>query len=303
MIDYDHLKIVWNRGTDSLKDEQGRYALPPGQFPSVTKVLDGSNDFLWVHLKAIEKEVTDLLAAEEQGVTVDAWIESDDGWVRASVPPSVLLKDGAYLSKSGLRYMKQAADRGTGVHFLFEAWGEGIRPDAEDARELAEWACIEQNMRADRDELALYYGSAIRWLDRWQPVFQYQELVVCDPYRGYAGRCDIRLVEIEGVLYGPADIKSHDDWKRSWAMQMGAYQKAPMGYIKQESGPPIMLEIEQEWKTLPGLSIMVTKEKAGHRVIEPWLMDYYYQKFVSQLDAYQGQSGPLPKGRAKWIKQ
>lgn len=302
MIDYDALKHVWERQLGDMKDEHREYELPAGVCPSVTQVLNGYSDFLWVHLCKIEEYVSGLVLADSYGQDVATWIEGDGGtFIKVDVPALACLKDGRHVSYAGLRYMKQAADRGQGIHFLFEAWGEGIRPEPGQSRELAEWMVMERHWKADPEELSGFLGSAIRWLDYYQPEFEHQEMIVNDPIRGYAGRCDARVAMVDKVRCIP-DIKSHDTWKRTWAMQLAAYRACPIGYVRTETGLDT-IEIPREWQELPGCSIMVTPERTGHRFIEPDLMSYYRDRFYSALDGYKGANkGPLPTGRAKWIK-
>lgn len=300
-LDFQRLKIVWNRTDSDLKDEFSRYTLPPGDFPSVTKIIDGDNDFLWVHVSKIKDEVNRLAGLAAEGGETDAWVDIDGKWEQVKLPASVLLNDGDHISKAGLRYMKAAADRGTGVHFLFEAWGQGIRPDPDEAKELSEWAVVENNLKCSPEELCSYYLPAIKWLDKYDPVFEMQELVVCDPLRGYAGRTDIRRMLIGDTAY-IADIKSHDNLKRGWLMQLAAYRAAPYGYMKDKENIKC-LEIDQAWRHMPGCIVMVCPERCGHRVIEPEELDFYLQGFYSRLDVYSKiTAGPMPRSQATWTK-
>jgi len=301
MLDSNRLQIVWSRSESDMKDSARRYVLPVGEFPSVTQVLDGNSDFLWLHIAKIREEVDRLVNISATGGSVERWVEVAGQWELLNLPAQQVLLDGDYISKAGLRYMKQAADRGTCVHFLFEAWGQGIRPDVREAEELAQWAVIEQGLRCDVKELASYLKPAILWLDKHQPEFSMQEMVVCDPVRGYAGRTDMRIMQIGDDRY-IADVKSHDTLKRVWLMQLAAYRAAPVGYTL-EGGNVSEVEIKDEWKQLPGCMIMCVPGKCGHRVVKPEVMDYYLDKFYHQLAVHQAlTTGPLPEGRASWTK-
>jgi len=285
-----------------MKDSSRRYVLPPGEFPSVTQILDAGNDFLWVHVAKIKEEVYRLDQIATEGGEVEVWAcDDEDNWELIKAPAARMLRDGEYISKAGLRYMKQAADRGTGVHFLFEAWGQGIHPSVEEAHELAQWVVVERGLRCDVGELASYLKPAIRWLDKYQPVFELQELVVCDPLRGYAGRTDMRLMHIGDDTY-IADVKSHGQLKRNWLMQLAAYRAAPNGYMLQ-GGETVAVEIKQEWRGVPGCMIMCTPERCGHRVVSPSEMDYYLDGFYGQLQTYKiMHMGQLPAARAQWVR-
>lgn len=303
----EHLRIVWNKTDSGLRDEEQVYHLPLGDYPSVTKVLSGNNDFLWVHIAKIRDGVDNLANVAAEGGDVDAWVQDMEGvWELATLPANTVLRDGEYVSKFGLRYMKEAADRGTAVHCLFEAYGQGLRADVPEARELAEWIVMENGLRCNIEELSRYYTSALRWLDRYQPHFKLQEVVVCNPTDGYAGRCDVREVVIEDDAY-IADIKSSDSLKRSWLMQLAAYRAAPVGYIVEEDeggGAKASSQLDFSspfFQDMNGLIIMCTPEKCGHRVVPADCMKEYYGVFTHALEAYKGASLSLPDTRARWV--
>lgn len=303
MLDYQQLQIVWSRSDQDLKDSSRKYALPPGEFPSVTQVLDSSNDFLWVHLRKIEEEVNLLSELAAKGQDAEVWTQDEDGkWVIGTALAYQVLRDGSHVSKAGLRYMKRAADRGTGLHFLFEAWAQGIRPCISEAKELSEWITYEHGLSCDVLELQSYLEPAIAWLDQENPEFQYPELVVFDTQKVYAGRTDSRLMRMKGVDY-IADIKSSDSFSRRWAAQLAAYRACPYGYILSRDGSMKLLEIEQRWREVPGCIIMCVPGKCGHRVISAEEMDYYRDAFYAQLEAYTRlHEGAMPKEKARWVK-
>lgn len=303
----EHLRIVWNKTDSGLRDEEQVYHLPLGDYPSVTKVLSGMNDFLWVHIAKIRDGVDSLANVAAEGGDVDAWVQGSEGvWELASLPAATVLLDGEYISKIGLRYMKEAADRGTAVHCLFEAYGQGLRADVSEAHELAEWIVMENGLRCNIEELSQYYTSALRWLDRYQPDFRLQEVVVCNPEDKYAGRCDMREVVIEDGSF-IADIKSSDSLKRSWLMQLAAYRAAPIGYIVEEvegggaKASPQLDFSSPAYQDMNGLIIMCTPEKCGHRVVPHETMQKYYGVYKHALAVFNGGALSMPDTRAKWV--
>lgn len=303
----EHLRIVWNKTDSGLRDEEQVYHLPLGDYPSVTKVLSGMNDFLWVHIAKIRDGVDNLANVSAEGGDVDAWVQDMEGvWELATLPADTVLRDGEYISKFGLRYMKEAADRGTAVHCLFEAYGQGLRADVSEARELAGWIVMENGLRCNTVELSQYYTSALRWLDRYQPDFRLQEVVVCNPTDGYAGRCDVREVVIEDDSF-IADIKSSDSLKRSWLMQLAAYRAASVGYIIEEvEGGGVKASSQLDfspatYQNMNGLIIMCTPDKCGHRAVPNETMQEYYEVFKHSLASFKGMSLKMPDTRAKWV--
>ncbi len=299
----ENLRIVWNRSDSGLRDESQVYHLPLGNYPSVTKVLSGQNDFLWVHIAKIRDGVDNLASIAAEGREAEAWVEVDGEWTLASLPASSMLKDGDFVSKFGLRYMKEAADRGTAVHCLFEAWGQGLRADVSEAAELAEWIVLENGLRCNTEEITQYFTPAIKWLDDVQPNFQLQEVVVCNPTLGYAGRTDARVVSIDGKDY-IADIKSSDKMKRSWLMQLAAYRACPIGYtIEPQEDGTHKASSQHDLSGMvgmDGLMIMCTPEKCGHRVVPSACLSRYQQAFEHALALHAFNTEPMPDTRAKW---
>lgn len=290
-------RIVWG-GNDGLRDENGHYALPMGKYPSVTKVLDSFNDFLWVHIAKIREGVDDLSSRP----TYEVWDALEDGtYELREAPTEELLRDGDYVSKFGLRHMKSAADRGTAIHLLFEAWGLGATPSPDEYADAAEWVVYENNLTCNVEDVKPYFKTALAWLNEVNPSFKLQESVICDPVYGYAGRTDAREVEIGGVKY-IADVKTHEKLKRTWLMQLAAYRAAPVVFSRTD-GKLVQVDVTQEMREYPGLVIQVTPEKCGCRVVEHDVLSFYTGAFYSLLDAYNAiNDGPLPGARAAWVK-
>jgi len=294
--------LVWKRGTDH-RDENNMYRVRGGSYPSVTSILDPLGDYLWAHIDAVKKEVYRLGELHENGEVAEAWVEtvleSGSSWGKQSVYPLELILNGDYISKSGLRMMKVAADRGSVCHEIFAEWCQGIQYEESELGEACEGHIYEKSLACSVDDVLPFAKNLVLFLSDWKFSPYLSECCVLNESDGYAGTMDI--AGYDGFTFMKGDLKTSGspNFERRWVAQLSAYDHASAGII--DDGMNISVDLHRA-DTLFVLN--VTPEKAGIRYISPSESEEYYQKLlIPALQCKKAMSGlPMPKEKYVWKK-
>lgn len=293
--------LVYKRGADGLRDDTNHYNYGGRRYPSVTAVLGGLSDFLWVHRQAIASLVSDLAEKCDTGEMHERWTPIEDEgvqvWEKVPCDPRECLRDGQYIANEGLRYVKRAADRGRAIHDLLADVAEGLELEPEDCLEY-----VEENIRAhgrtcEPLEVAPYAASLVRWLAIHRPLIWFSEMPVFNDTHGYAGTCDLVLWQHEKPYL--VDLKTSCSFRRSWAAQVAAYAYAEFGVVDRDHRLEVQMPRIDD-KPIGGGVLMVEPYRAGLRTF--CVQPYFEDLFLPALAAWKANAGmPLPE-RNDWHK-
>lgn len=305
----DRPAIVWQRGVEITQDDQRHYLYDGRRYPSVTTVLGPvTGDFLFMHLKEIEKLVSRLWEEGKTGTKHLRWLEVTDmstgevSWQMTECDPREAMADGAYISKAGLRYLKACADRGTTCHDVLAGYASG-EFDHASIDDIATWVGnrIEEEKRSCTAEEAVPYALSLwRWLDKYRPQIFYSEAPVFSDAYQYAGTADMFMYLGDAIYL--VDLKTSDHFNRGWMAQVAAYAHAEFAVVDRSCA--VEVEVPKiGGKPLTCGVLMATPEKAGMRVFDP--ITPFTQVFLPALSAWRGNAGavgiPLPP-QAVWDK-
>lgn len=128
--------------------------------------------------------------------------------------PKTLVEKMASVKKRSTNHVKEeAGDRGTAIHAVLEALGNGVMPNAMDFPDQQRgWVA----------------GVCSWWLD-CEPEFLHQEVMVGSRTHRYAGRFDVECVFKAGPYAGErclVDLKTSKDVYRSHLVQLTGYEIA-----------------------------------------------------------------------------
>jgi hypothetical protein len=273
--------LSWKRGVD-LRDERGIYRYGGRAYPSVTTVLEPHDDFLWVHLAAIRKEVEHLKAHVETGETVEVWTEHEGAWLREEKSPLELLQDGGYIANAGLRFLKQRADRGSVIHDILEDLACRAVPDESDLQGRLEEHVYGKGRSCTVEECLPFARSLLRWWAEFQPEIVLSEGAVFNDTHEYAGRLDC-ILYMQGQLWN-VDLKTSSSFRRSWMAQVVAYSKAEFSLVCEPGS-----DIQIEWPMMEGLPCAILQVKEDRAVWRPVnrIEERFNEFFLPALQAYK----------------
>lgn len=190
---------------------RGYYSTPYGRFMSVTTLLDGGlampNLPYWYAREAALRAVDNIpklarLRGQQARDEAARWI-----------------------AKAAVEKRDQAADLGTWVH------------------DVAEAKVLGAPHPAPNEEQAPFVDAVDRFLDDHRPRFEATELTVAHPEHGWAGTSD-GWAFLPHTVYGAdlviIDYKSGKKARAKAAMQLAAYRRATVGWLKDgtEIEPP-----------------------------------------------------------------
>lgn len=298
----------FRKGID-LRDNNGIYNYQGRAYPSVTKILEGSSNWMFVERAAIKAEIARLLDLSRLGERVTrSWTDETTGELcEVDVDPLDLLADGDHIAGSGARFLRACADRGTIVHDALELWGSGCRWKPSEIEDVV--ADIRNNHKGDaltckNLDVYPYVHSLTGWLTSVQLTVLFAEIPVFSDTHGYAGRLDM-IGEVNGVLY-VLDLKSTGSMKRPYVAQTAAYRWADFGV----EDPGIQVPLDLPGEVGVGI-ILCSPEKCGLRTVtEAEARPYYDRMFLPALTAWKagatdeavGGALPMPAARAEWVK-
>ena len=287
--------ITWKRGVD-LRDETGTYNYSGRSYPSVTTVLGPHDDFLWVHLAAIKKEVDRLHECAKTGELVEVWTEREGAFEREDKNPLDLLQDGDYVSKAGLRFLKSRADRGSTIHDILEDLACKAVPDEEDLQERIEEHVYGKKRSCTVEECLPYAKALLRWWQEHAPEIILSEGSIFNDEHEYAGRLDC-ILYYDSQLWC-VDLKTSQNFRRPWMAQIAAYSKAEFSVCSEPGS-----DVSVEWpimENLPCAILQVQEDRAIWRPVDN-VEGRFNNFFIPALKAWKankpktGQKLP-PKG-------
>lgn len=190
---------------------QGYYTTPYGRFMSVTTLLEGG------------------LAAPE----LQFWYAKETAQRAIDNIPKLARLRGfeareearKWLAKAAVEKRDEAAARGTWVH------------------DVAELKVLGAPWPEPDEEKAPFVEAVDRFLADHAPEFEATELTVANPADGWAGTCD-GWARLPRTVYGNTlvilDYKTSKSARSKTAMQLAAYQRATVGWLKDgtEVEPP-----------------------------------------------------------------
>lgn len=253
--------MIWRRGAD-LRDESGIYRYGGRAYPSVTTVLEPHDDFLWVHLAAIKREVERLTKHVQTGELVETWTLHEGAWLRDDKNPLELLQDGDYISKAGLRFLKSRADRGSTVHDILEDLACRACPDEDQLKERLEEHVYGKHRSCEVEECLPFARSLLRWWQEFQPEIILSEGSVFNDQYEYAGRLDC-ILYLDNQLWC-VDLKTSANFRRPWMAQLAAYSKAEFTVISEPGS-----DVQLEWPITPDLPCAILQVKEDRAIWRP----------------------------------